>query len=385
MDAFYAAVEQRDRPELRGRPLIVGGSARRGVVSTASYEARVFGVHSAMPMARALDICPDAAVVSPDFEAYEEASSRIMEVFSRYSPLVEPLSLDEAFIDMSGATGLFGQPGEIAAAIKRDVLEATALTVSVGVATTKYVAKVASDFEKPDGTTIVPPGEETAFLWPMPISRLWGVGEKTGARIAQMGLETIGDVARADRALMEERLGSLGEHLWLLANGLDDREVIPHRDAKSIGREYTLERDISGREAITVHLRRSADKVGRRLRSKGLEASGVRVKLKTAGFKLLTRQAPLRPPTDSTKAILSRAEGLLDNFNLDVPVRLVGLAVYDLAEAGGHQGELFVDGDAERARRLDRALDAVQDRFGEDALTRAEDDARRKRLTRTDE
>ena len=231
MDAFYAAVEQRDDPSLRGKPLVVGGNVKRGVVSTASYEARKFGLRSAMPMAEALRRCPNVIVVPPDFERYKEASLRINDVFHNYSPLVEPLSLDEAFIEMTGAEGLFGPPEEMARRIKRDVFRATnGLTISVGAATTKYVAKVASDFQKPDGLTVVPPNRVQAFLWPLPINRLWGIGGKSQKRIEKMGLRSIGDVARASKTVLIEELGSLGEHISLLANGEDDREVIPERD-----------------------------------------------------------------------------------------------------------------------------------------------------------
>jgi DNA polymerase-4 len=373
MDAFYAAVEQRDDPSLRGKPLVVGGTSKRGVVSTASYEARPFGLKSAMPMVEALRRCPDVIVVPPDFVRYKEASDRIMEVFGSYSPLVEPLSLDEAFIDMSGAEGLFGAPREMARAIKRDVLAATdGLTVSVGVATCKYVAKVASDHRKPDGLTLVEPGEETAFLWPLPISRLWGVGPKSRERMEAVGLATIGDVARSPRAALAAELGSLGEHVWQLAHARDDREVVPERDPKSVGNERTLEEDVRGREQIWPILRRLAEMVARRLRRKGLRAGGVRVKLKTADFRLLTRQAPLEPSADSARELLAAAGDLLDQMELDRPYRLVGIAGFALTEEGPAQQELFVDAARERNRRLDRALDDIVEKFGDDVVKKGE-------------
>lgn len=375
MDAFYAAVEQLDDPSLRGKPVLVGGTSLRAVVSTASYEARPFGVGSAMPMAEARRRCPDAIVVPPRFDRYQEVSAAIMEVFARFSPLVEPLSLDEAFLDMTGSEGLFGRPEAMGRALKAAVLEATAgLTVSVGLSTTKYVAKVASDHRKPDGLTVVPPGEVTSFLWPLPVTRLWGVGDKTRARLEAMGLHTIGEVAHARRELLEERLGSMGGHVHHLAWGEDDREVSGEREAKSVGAESTLEHDIVGREAILPHLRRAAERVGRRLRRHALVASGVRVKLKTHDFRLHTRQGRLASPTDSTRTLLEGAVELLDHFDLGVPMRLVGVAAFDLADRGQPvQGELFDDGEADRRRRLDRAIDSILDRFGDAAVRRGSD------------
>jgi DNA polymerase-4 len=379
MDAFYAAVEQLDDPSLRGKPVLVGGVGNRGVVSTASYEARPYGVHSAMPMVEARRKCPQAIVLPPNFERYTELSSRIMEVFGSYSPLVEPLSLDEAFVDMTGAEGLFGAPREMAQRIKRDVFDATGgLTVSVGVATCKFVAKVASDHEKPDGSVIVEPGTEREFLWPLPVKRLWGVGPKGQERLHEIGLKTIGDVAKTSVNFLERKLGSLGPHIHTLAHARDVRRVIPERDARSIGAERTLETDIVGEQAIVPHLRYSADRVSRRLRKHGFLAGGVRVKLKTAEFKLHTRQGPLAPPTDAYDELLTGAIGLLEQFDLREPMRLVGLAAFDLLDEHGRpQQELFVDERRERARRLDRALDAVHEKFGDDAIRRGDVPPRR--------
>lgn len=366
MDAFYASVEQRDRPELRGKPLLVGGTGRRGVVSTASYEARPFGCHSAMPMEEARRLCPQAVVLPPDFARYQEASGRIMEVFARFSPLVEPLSLDEAFLEATGTEGLFGPPEALGLALKRQVFEATrGLTVSVGIATSKFVAKVASDHRKPDGLTIVEPGAETDFLWPLDVSRLWGVGPKTRARLERLGLRTVGDLARRSEGWLEERLGSLGPFLRELAWGRDDRPVVPEHDPKSVGAEETLERDVVGAAAIAPHLKRSAERVARHLRRENLLAGGLRVKLKTSGFRLVTRQAALDPPSDSERDLLAAAEGLLGAFDLTVPMRLVGLAAFDLEPAGvARQGDLFVEAERERLRSLERTVDDIRERFG---------------------
>ena len=374
MDAFFAAVEERDDPGLRGRPLVVGGPLKRGVVSTANYAARAYGLHSAMPMAEALRRCPEVVVVPPDFARYQETSARIMDVFHRYSPLVEPLSLDEAFLDMGGAEALFGPPAEIARRLKRDVTDATGgLTVSIGASATKYVAKVASAFQKPDGVTIVPAAEAKAFLAPLPVSRLWGVGEKTAARLEALGFRAIGDVARADPARLERRLGSLGPHVWRLANAVDDRPVVPERDPRSVGREVTLERDVTGEAEVARLLIDLADSVARRLRRAGLRASGVRVKVKTAAFRVQTRQIGLAVPADTAEQLLDAARRLLPELDLSERFRLVGIAAYGFdVRADARQLDLFPDAGLERSRRLGRVLDAVRDRFGDEALVRGE-------------
>ncbi len=374
MDAFFAAVEQLDRPELRGKPLLIGHPGPRGVVATASYEARPFGVGSAMPMALARRRCPDALVVRPRFERYQEVSRQVMAVFHDFSPKVEALSLDEAFLDMTGAEGLFGAPDEMGRRLKRAVREATGLTVSVGVSGTKYVAKVASDYDKPDGLTVVAPSAVDAFLGPLPVSRLWGVGVKSAPRLEALGLHTIADVAAADPARLQKALGSLGPHLWRLARGDDPREVIPEHAAKSVGSENTLERDVVGAAAITPHLRRSADEVARRLRTSNLVARGVRLKLKTAAFRLLTRQRMLPEATDSAGPLLETAVALLDEVDLRQPMRLVGLAAFELIE-GAAPAQLGLFGARETARRrdLDRTLDGLRARFGRDAVRRASD------------
>ena len=374
MDAFYAAVEQLDRPELRGKALLIGGTGPRGVVSTASYEARPFGVGSAMPMAVARRRCPHAFVLPPRFERYHAVSKVVMETLGSFSPLVEPLSLDEAFVDMTGCEALFGEPGAMGEAVRRAVFEATGLTVSVGASTTKYVAKVASDARKPDGLTVVGPHEVTGFLHPLPIDRLWGVGPRTRTRLRARGLDTIGDVAAAPLENLERWFGNLAAHVHALAHGRDDRAVIPERDAKSIGSENTLDTDIVGESAIRPWLLRAADTVARRLRDEGLTARGIRVKLRTADFRLHTRQTVLGTATHATRAIVEAAEGLLHEFDSSAPVRLVGVAAFELRESGGdeeHQLDLFDAPRGEHDTRLDRTLDVVHKRFGESALTRA--------------
>jgi DNA polymerase IV len=373
MDAFYAAIEQLDDPALRGRPILVGSLSNRGVVLTASYEARPFGVGSAMPMARARRLCPRALIIRPRFDRYQQVSRTIMRVFSDFSPDVEPLSLDEAFLDMTGSERLFGDPQSMGRRLKDAVREATGgLTVSVGLSATKYVAKVASACQKPDGLTVVPPDEAKAWLAPLPVSWLWGAGPKTEARLHQMGLQTIGDMAEIDPKVLFTKLGKVGLHFHALAHAEDPRLVIGRRSAKSIGSEQTLDRDISGKADLKPHLRRSADVIGRRLRQKRYVAFGVGVKLKTADFQILTRQRRLSEPTDITESLYTAGVDLLDEFNHPGPFRLVGMAVYDLIGSDDRvQLDLFSS--SARQRRLDGAIDELVERFGPDVVHRADD------------
>jgi DNA polymerase-4 len=368
MDAFYAAVEQHDDPALRGRPVLVGGRSNRGVVLTASYEARPFGVHSAMPMAMARRKCPDALVVPPRFERYQEISRQIMAIFADFSPAVEALSLDEAFLDLSGACHLFGPPEAIGRSIKARVREATGLAVSVGVSGTKYVAKVASDVGKPDGLCVVPQDQARQWLAPMPVSRLWGAGPKTAARLVALGYRTIGEIADGDPELLVAQLGAIGRRFHRLARAEDVRDVERAHASRSISADATLEHDVSRRTDIERHLRRSADTLGRRLRRKGYLAGGVRVKLKTHAFVLHTRQRKLAEATDVADALYRAGTSLLDAFDDPGPFRLVGLAVYDLVK---EQSQLELFGDHARQRRLEVAIDRATARFGTDALKRA--------------
>jgi DNA polymerase IV len=373
MDAFYAAVEQLDDPALRGRPVLVGPASDRGVVLTASYEARPYGVGSAMPMARARRMCANAVIVPPRFDRYQEISRTIMGVFANFSPEVEALSLDEAFLDMTGSEQLFGEPRTIGRRLKEAIREATGgLTVSVGLSATKYVAKVASACQKPDGLTLVPPDDAKAWLAPLPISRLWGVGPKTEARLQAIGLYTIGEVANADPAFLSAQLGSAGLHFHALAQAEDPRPVIGRRTSKSIGSERTLEKDVRKKSDIKFHLHRSAEAIGRRLRQKGYVAFGVGVKLKTAEFQILTRQRRLTDPTDVTERLYSVAVDLLDEFDHAGPFRLVGMAAYDLI-AIDDQVQLDLFSPLARRRRLEVAIDTLAVRFGADVVHRASD------------
>jgi DNA polymerase-4 len=373
MDAFYAAVEQLDDPSLRGLPVLVGPQSRRGVVLTASYEARPFKVGSAMPMAQATRLCPHAKIVPPRFERYEEISAMIMKVFTDFSPVVEPLSLDEAFLEMTGAENIFGSPRSMGEQLKDAVREATGgLTVSVGLSATKYVAKVASAHDKPNGLTVVPPEDALEWLAPQSIARLWGAGAKTQARLRELGYETIGDVAAAEKDVLIGQLGSAGSHFYELAHARDPRPVVNHRAAKSIGSEQTLHVDVSSAREIKTHLRRSADKIGKRLRRKSLVAGGVRVKLKTSEFRLLSRQCVLNEPTDLADTLYLAGVELLSQFDDPGPFRLIGMAAFELSD-GQYPQQMGLLGDNERQRRLETTLDDIAQRFGDDMMHRADD------------
>lgn len=373
MDAFYAAIEQLDDPALRGRPVLVGPLSGRGVVLTASYEARPYGVGSAMPMAQARRLCPSAVIVPPRFDRYQEVSRTIMGVFSDFSPEVEALSLDEAFLDMTGSEQLFGDPQSIGRRLKDAVRETTGgLTASVGLSGTKYVAKVASGCQKPDGLTVVPPEGAKAWLAPLPVSWLWGAGPKTQARLHHIGLHTIGEVADADPEFLSATLGRAGLHFHTLAQAEDPRPVTGGRASKSIGSERTLEKDISGNADIKLYLRRSADAIGRRLRQKRYVAFGVGVKLKTTDFQILTRQHRLSEPTDVTERLYSVGVGLLGEFHHYGPFRLVGMAAYDLVGID-ERVQLDLFNTSARQRRLEVAIDELAERFGTDVVHRASD------------
>lgn len=368
MDAFFASVEQHDDPTLRGKPVLVGGAARRGVVAAASYEARVFGCRSAMPMAEALRRCPHAIVVSPTRGRYEEVSSQVFEIFHKYTPLVEGLSIDEAFLDVSGSRSLFGDGEAIARAIRKDVHEATGLTCSAGVASSKFAAKIASDMNKPDGLTVVGP-DVAAFLAPLPVERMWGIGPKTAPTLRRLGYATLGDLARATPAALERVLGAWGADVCELARGVDVREVEPDRDAKSIGAECTYDDDLTTKDAIARTLLAHAARVAERLTEAGLTAGAVVVKLKYADFTLLTRRKTLEEPASDTTTLHDTALELLNRFPLDgARIRLTGVSAQDIGP-GALQPTLFPDRAAERRRELQSILLNAKGRFGGQPLT----------------
>jgi DNA polymerase-4 len=371
MDAFYAAIEQRDDPSLRGKPVVVGGLGRRGVVSTASYEARIFGVHSALPTERARKLCPHAVFLTTRMEAYTAVSAQVREVFEAFTDEVEPLSLDEAFLDVSGSRRLFGDGPSIGEAIRRRVFEETGLTVSVGVASNKFVAKVASDLDKPDGLTVVPVGGEGAFLAPLPTSRLWGAGAATQKRLASLGCRTIGDVQRVGDDVLRRVLGERsGAHLAALSRGEDERPVVTGGLPKSVGRETTFQDDLRDEAACLDVLLALSEDVGRRLRHRGLVASTVRLKLRHPPFETHSRQRKLDPPSASDEVLYGTARALFLEARPDRrPVRLLGVTGADLAAADEpRQGGLFDQGP--QGSPVDGALDAIRDRFGGGAAGR---------------
>ena len=299
LDAFYASVESLKDPSLKGKPVIVGGVGGRGVVSSASYEARVFGVRSAMPTVRARRLCPDGVFVAPDFTAYQAHSNRFREVLLSFTPLVEPISLDEAFLDVAGAERLFGPPETIAARIRADVEREVGVTCSVGVAPTKFVAKLASDGCKPDGMLVVPAEGVLDYLEPLPVGRLWGVGEKTGDTLGRMGIRTIGDLSRTPQAILARLLGEQSAtHLWQLSHGIDDRDVVPYEPPKSVGHEETFEHDLDDDEEILRELLALTGRVASRLRADGYRARTVTLKARLATFTTLTRSKTMADPTD---------------------------------------------------------------------------------------
>ncbi|MBI4608160.1 MAG: DNA polymerase IV [Candidatus Rokubacteria bacterium] len=364
MDAFYASVEQRDRPELRGKPVIVGADPRgRGVVSAASYEARRFGVHSAMPISRAARLCPQAVFLAVDMEKYARVSKEIMAILAEYSPLIEPLSLDEAFLDVTGSERLSGPPLELARTIKRRIREEVGLTASAGVAPNKFLAKLASDLEKPDGLVEVRPGEEATFLHPLPVERLWGVGRVTAAALRRMGIETIGQLARVPVGVLERRFGKTGSHLHELAWGRDDRPVEPWAPPKSMGAEETFPNDHRDVGRLELTLRAQAERVARELRDDGYSGRTVTLKLRFRDFRTLTRSHTGEPTQDGLE-IYCRARSLLGRVPLTQPVRLIGLSVSGLAARDSGQLDLFAEPAARRAR-LAGAVDTLARRFGE--------------------
>jgi nucleotidyltransferase/DNA polymerase involved in DNA repair len=370
MDAFYAAVEQRDRPELKGKPVIIGADPRggrgRGVVATASYEARAFGVSSAMPISQAWKRCPKGVYLPPDMEKYAAVSREVMDVLGRFSDCVEPISIDEAFLDVTGSRRVFGDGEAVARRLKAEVRKRTGLTASVGVAASKLVAKVASDMRKPDGLVVVAPGTEEAFLAPLPIRRLWGVGPKTEEDLARLGVHTIGALAALESDRLARKLGTHGHDLMRLARGEDDRPVVADAgEAKSLGQEHTFDQDVSDLGTLRVTLLDLADAVARRLRGHGLRGRTVTLKYRDETFRTLTRAETLAKPTDAGDVLFRTVWRLFEGVHGERRVRLLG--IYAAGFGAGAQLDLF----APPASAADKVRDAVDRRFGEGTLTRA--------------
>ncbi len=370
MDAFYPAVEVLDDPSLAGKPLIVGGTEGRGVVSSASYEARRYGVRSAMPMGQALRLCPTAIVVVPHFDRYLALSRQVMAIFHDVTPLVEPLSIDEAFLDVGGARRLWGSPGEIARMLRARVKAETGLVCSIGVAATKHVAKMASTLSKPDGLLIVSETGTADFLGPRSVRALWGVGPKAAEALEGRGIRTISDIVATPQTVLTRALGpAMGERVWQLARGLDAREVETHRIEKSVGHEETFLEDISDRAILNTEFRRLADRVGARLRDSAWESATIAIKVRFADFTTLSRSQTLPEPTNVGQRIGESALELFGHLALEQPVRLIGVRAEKLRNSGLGASTLWDDD--EDWRRIDDALDSARSRFGKGAVTRA--------------
>lgn len=371
MDAFYASVEQLDNPQLRGKPIIVGGSGNRGVVAAASYEVRKFGVHSAMPTREAMQLCPHAICVPPRFDRYKAASKIVFEVFHEFTPLVEGLSLDEAFLDVTASHAALGSAQAIAAQIKRLITQRTGLTASVGVAPNKLIAKIASDLRKPDGLVVVQPEEVTALLDPLPIRKLFGIGNKTAPLLENAGIRTLRDLRLAQDAVLQPVFGRYVARVKARAAGIDDRPVIADWDEKQISAEETFDVDITDRATLHAQIAQLTDRMAGRLRHSGWLAGRVIVKIRRTDFKTYTRQCPMKPATRETRPLASAAAQLLDEWLEEQPraaIRLLGVGAGDLTTAP--QLDLFAVPESNRNQHLDAAIDGIRAKFGSTALSR---------------
>ncbi|HSQ70564.1 MAG TPA: DNA polymerase IV [Steroidobacteraceae bacterium] len=372
MDAFYASIEQRDDASLRGRPVIVGGTGGRGVVAAASYEVRSFGVRSAMPIKEALRRCPQAVCIRPRMAHYASVSRQIFGIFNEFTPLVQGLSLDEAFLDVTAGATLDGDGERVARQVKHLIRERTALAASVGVAPNKLVAKIASDLEKPDGLVVVRAAEVNAVLDPLPVRALFGLGAKTAAKVEALGIRTLGQLRLAEVAKLRAVFGRHAERVRQRAAGIDDRPVVPDRDEKQISAEETFDADISEPARLRSELVHLADRVGARLRAKGLTASCVVVKIRRGDFVTCTRQRQFEPPTQETQVLTAIALELFESWRATAPdsaLRLLGVGVSGLASAS--QLELFTAPQTTRNRKLDATVDRIRERFGRVAVARA--------------
>ncbi len=367
MDAFYPAVEVLDNPELKGKPVIVGGSKERGVVSSASYEARKYGVHSAQPMVTAMRLCPNGIVLPVRMSRYKEVSEQIHEIFKLFTPLVEPLSIDEAFLNVTGSTRLFGSPIEIAKKIKQMVAEKTGLTISAGVAPSKFVAKIASDLEKPDGLTVVPADKVREFLDPLPIKKMWGVGKVTQQALSRLSIQTFKDLRQVPVAVLQKKFGKHGSHMHQLSMGIDDRDVVTEHEIKSIGHEETFSEDIFRVDLAKKELLSLANRVARRMRRQGVEGKTITLKVKYHDFVKITRSVTRHKYTNDSADIYANICSLLEKTAVGKrPVRLLGISLSNLADIGsGRQLSLFSHYESNQKRReLNKTLDSVFDKFG---------------------
>ena len=374
MDAFYSSVEERDNPSLRGMPVIVGGTPEgRGVVAAANYVVRRFGVHSAMATARALQLCPDAIVLKPRMEHYAQISKQIREILHRYTPVVEPLSLDEAFLDATGSVQLFGSVETIGRAIKTAIRSELNLVASVGVAPNKFLAKLASDIDKPDGFTVIEPDAVRDFLSPLPVGRIWGVGKVTGQRFERLGIQTIGQLRTLSLQQLQDEFGQNGVHFWELARGIDNRSVVPDREAKSISHETTFADDICDMDALRAWLMELTEQVSRRLRSHEMKGRTVHLKVRYSNFDTYTRSRSVLPATNTTSRLWSTVLNLLTSELPDRPlaVRLLGMGVSNLQTQRPVQKDLFPEEQDRKDSKIDEVADKIRDRFGAASLRRA--------------
>jgi DNA polymerase-4 len=373
MDAFFASVEALDNPELSGKPVIVGGTSERGVVSAASYEARKFGVHSAMPMFQARKLCTAGIFLPVRMKRYRQISRGIMECLMSFSPLVEQVSVDEAFVDLTGTGELFGEPWEVAGKIKDSIRGQTSLSCSIGVSTCKFLAKVASEVSKPDGLTIVAPHQVEEFLSHLPIGKVPGVGERSVKELSKVGIKYVGDIKRHAPQWLMERFGKFGSRLIKISKGRDDSAVVPYIEPKSVSAETTLQEDTADIKVLARYLMGQAERVGRSLRKKGLAGRTVTLKLKDSAFRQITRSRTMSRPTQITEVIFREAEKILRGYNPRNKIRLIGVGVSNLesGEVGG-QMNLFDDTGAmeERWRNVDQAMDRITNQYGREALRR---------------
>ena len=371
MDAFYPSVEVHDHPELKGKPVIVGGGKERGVVSSASYEARRFGVHSAQPIAAAMRLCPNGIFLPVRMARYQAVSRQVLDIFHAFTPLVEPISIDEAFLDVTGAERLTGQPPEIARKIKQKVFQETGLTVSAGVAPSKFVAKIASDMDKPDGLTVVPPDRVGEFLDPLPVKKMWGVGKVTEQALARLYVRTFKDLRQVPVEILEKTFGKHGAAMHRLAMGIDERDVEPEREVKSIGHEETFNNDILDPNQVRKEILSLANRVARRMRRGGVRGNSVSLKVKYADFKQITRAITLPEPIDDSAEIYATACRLLGKTEAGKrPIRLIGISLSQFSSPE-EEAQLWLFGQDKtslKRKGLNLALDSICDKFGEKSI-----------------
>jgi len=374
MDAFYASVEELDNPLLKGKCVIVGGQSKRGVVSAANYEARKFGVHSAMPVFQAREKCPEAIFLPPRIGRYKEVSAKFMSILREFSPLVEPVSIDEAYVDVAGCERLFGGINEIALSIKKRIRERLSLSCSLGAAPNKFLAKIASDMDKPDGLTIIMPENVQHFIESLPIHKVPGVGKNTCDKLRPMGIRTLGDVKKYPTGILQKKFGKFGRRLMELADGIDKSVVTPVSKTKSVSAEETLLRDTDDKQALKKYILKQAEKVGRELRKLDVKARTISVKIKHSDFKQITRSVTIRDPTQSSEVIIREAFQLLENYRMPKEARLIGVGVSNLVSEGEPvQADIFERRDSENSNweKLDEAVDMITGKFGTDVIKRA--------------